>query len=328
MLLASLASLASLATPSVPDFSNELTPDWRGWESTDYAAWRDWSGLDPTGFIATPDDPATTAGPDTRISTAGVPLVIDGNGDLCYPNPPSSGFNLHFQSPRPIHEILLQVSSPTASTTIAYVEYFASPPDTDNAGPVEVIDLSPTERAFRFRLRARGLGTAALGDVSSGLIRIKSFCLDAVTLDVRYELDGEFQPQGCPYPNINSGFHVAAVDAGGSSVAADNQFRLTASGIPPGKFGYFIASQTFQWTPCPSCSDGELCIAGDVARLLPVQLSGPDTAFHRFVDLTAIPLIPSVPVVAGSTWHFQAWYRDNNPGPTNNFTLPQSVTFL
>ncbi|MCP3919930.1 MAG: hypothetical protein GY711_30745 [bacterium] len=25
-------------------------------------------------------------------------------------------------------------------------------------------------------------------------------------------------------------------------------------------------------------------------------------------------------VLAGETWFFQCWYRDNNPGPTSHFT--------
>ncbi|MCP3916270.1 MAG: hypothetical protein GY711_12005 [bacterium] len=29
----------------------------------------------------------------------------------------------------------------------------------------------------------------------------------------------------------------------------------------------------------------------------------------------------------GETWNFQCWYRDNNPGPTSNFTDAVSVTF-
>lgn len=327
MLNAALLALLS-ATPA-PDFTNELVPDWRGWESTDYAAWRDWSNLDASGFIATPDDPATTA-LDAQVFSQGGPLIVDSNGDLCYPSPPSFGFGVGYTSPngKPIHEILVQVSSPTASNINAFLVYFASPPDSDNASPVEVIDLSPTERAFRFRLRARGLGPGAIGDVDSGVIRINANCLDAVIIDVRYELDGEFQPQGCPNPNVNSGFQLAAVDAGGSSIASGNLFRLTASGIPVGQFGYFITSQTFQWTPCSFCSEGELCLGGDIARLLPAQAAGSDYSFERMVDLTAIPLTPTVPVVAGSTWHFQAWYRDNlSSGPVTNFTLPQSVIF-
>jgi hypothetical protein len=34
-----------------------------------------------------------------------------------------------------------------------------------------------------------------------------------------------------------------------------------------------------------------------------------------------------VPVAPGETWHFQAWYRDANPGATSNLTDNHSVTF-
>ncbi|MFT5291611.1 MAG: hypothetical protein ACI82F_003696, partial [Planctomycetota bacterium] len=31
-------------------------------------------------------------------------------------------------------------------------------------------------------------------------------------------------------------------------------------------------------------------------------------------------------VMAGQTWNFQCWSRDNNPGPTSNFTDAVSIT--
>ncbi|MCP4035984.1 MAG: hypothetical protein GY733_03545 [bacterium] len=30
--------------------------------------------------------------------------------------------------------------------------------------------------------------------------------------------------------------------------------------------------------------------------------------------------LPRTAVQPGDTWNFQCWYRDNNPGPTSNFT--------
>jgi hypothetical protein len=40
-----------------------------------------------------------------------------------------------------------------------------------------------------------------------------------------------------------------------------------------------------------------------------------------------MPLTPTVGVAPGESWSFQAWYRDNNPTPTSNFTDASTVTF-
>ena len=49
----------------------------------------------------------------------------------------------------------------------------------------------------------------------------------------------------------------------------------------------------------------------------------------QVLDLANTPTpMGNVSVLAGQTWNFQAWYRDNNPGPTSNFTDAVSVTFL
>jgi hypothetical protein len=31
--------------------------------------------------------------------------------------------------------------------------------------------------------------------------------------------------------------------------------------------------------------------------------------------------------MAGETWNFELWYRDNNPGPTSNFSDGLTITF-
>ncbi len=57
------------------------------------------------------------------------------------------------------------------------------------------------------------------------------------------------------------------------------------------------------------------------------QKSGPGGNFTIQVDLTSIPANPPHTVVAGETWNFQAWFRDNVGGPTSNFTDAVSVLF-
>lgn len=45
------------------------------------------------------------------------------------------------------------------------------------------------------------------------------------------------------------------------------------------------------------------------------------------IDVNSIPLTPVVAITAGETWSFQGWFRDNNPGPTSNFTDGIEVVF-
>ena len=58
-----------------------------------------------------------------------------------------------------------------------------------------------------------------------------------------------------------------------------------------------------------------------------VDQIGQGPSFTLQIDLTSMPVNPPVAVLPGDTWNFQAWYRDNNLGPTNNFTDAVSVTF-
>ncbi len=58
---------------------------------------------------------------------------------------------------------------------------------------------------------------------------------------------------------------------------------------------------------------------------VPDIISGPTGSLQ--VDLNAIPVNPPQPALAGETWNFQCWFRDNNPALTSNFTDGLSVTF-
>ncbi len=124
----------------------------------------------------------------------------------------------------------------------------------------------------------------------------------------------------------NSTGAPASLGVVGSTAASDSFFTVYAEGVPAGQFGYFLASQT-PGTLNPPGSEGILCLSGNIGRFnAPAQLmQGPDGAID--IDLTAIPVTPTQAVQPGDTWNFQCWYRDNNPGPTSNFTDAVSVTF-
>ncbi|MCP3917911.1 MAG: LamG domain-containing protein [bacterium] len=124
----------------------------------------------------------------------------------------------------------------------------------------------------------------------------------------------------------NSSGLAAEIMGAGSATAANNNLFLTATQLPVGQFGYFIAGQT-QGSFTPPGSQGVICLTGNIGRYhgVPDIISGPTGSLQ--VDLNAIPVNPPQPALAGETWNFQCWFRDNNPALTSNFTDGLSVTF-
>ena len=122
----------------------------------------------------------------------------------------------------------------------------------------------------------------------------------------------------------------SAISAFGSDVASSNDFALFALHLPQNQLGYFLNSTTQLFVfPVPN-SQGALCLGGQIGRYYPrVFNTGITGTAWMTLDLTSTPT-PSgtVSIVAGETWNFQCWYRDNNPGPTSNFTDGVSITFL
>ena len=75
---------------------------------------------------------------------------------------------------------------------------------------------------------------------------------------------------------------------------------------------------------------GTLCISGQIGRFnANIANSGSQGEFNIALDLNQIPEGGSfVSVVAGETWNFQAWYRDNFLGlPTSNLSDAVSILF-
>ena len=106
----------------------------------------------------------------------------------------------------------------------------------------------------------------------------------------------------------------------------DNDVTLMVDQLPL-HFGYFLTSQT-QGFFNPPGSQGIICLSGTIGRYNQIAniIQGPCGSLQ--VDLTAIPVNPPTAVLPGDTWNFQAWFRDNNPGLTSNFTDGVSITFL
>jgi hypothetical protein len=125
----------------------------------------------------------------------------------------------------------------------------------------------------------------------------------------------------------NSTGSPGEMNAYGSTQASDNNVRLEGVSLPAGQFALFLASQT-QGFVTPPGSQGNLCLGGSIARYAQdLKQIGNDGRVELTIDLGAIPTSPPSVVMPGDTWKFQVWHRDNNPGPTSNFTDGLSILF-
>ena len=133
----------------------------------------------------------------------------------------------------------------------------------------------------------------------------------------------KFDTKSAAAPN-SSGLPGRLLAVGSSSVQGSG-LSLRAVDLPMNAFGFFIVSQTqTQATPVVG-SAGRICLGGSIGRYVgpgQVQFTGQRTEFALDIDLTAIPQpLGSVAATPGSTWSFQAWFRDSVSGmPSSNFT--------
>lgn len=117
----------------------------------------------------------------------------------------------------------------------------------------------------------------------------------------------------------------------GSDYAAANDVTLVAEQLASGSFALFLTSLTPSAPVTPPGSVGARCIDGGIGRYLgagQVRPAGPVGVIAISIDLTNTPT-PTGPtaMLAGQTWHFQAWYRDVALGlPTSNFTDSVGLT--
>ncbi len=113
----------------------------------------------------------------------------------------------------------------------------------------------------------------------------------------------------------------AELNASGSAVAGPEALILTAWNMPAGVFGYIIGSPNSA-SVLPGGTDGRICVGNPLSRFNAgglIQSSGALGTFQVPIDTEAIPS-PSggtTALVAGQTFHFQAWFRD---GASSNLT--------
>ncbi len=133
---------------------------------------------------------------------------------------------------------------------------------------------------------------------------------------------------------------------GGGIGGGLSDLHLEITGGPPNQLGYFLIGT--QATPGQNVSNGLFCLIGMGSQFfrynvggtsmnsvggfnasgILVNAAGTSSTGTGFDVPSAIPASPPVAITAGSTWHFQGWYRDTAAGAgSSNFSNGLSVTF-
>ncbi|MDP6520579.1 MAG: hypothetical protein QF599_00705 [Planctomycetota bacterium] len=123
----------------------------------------------------------------------------------------------------------------------------------------------------------------------------------------------------------NSSGQAAVMAASGSTGVAADDLVLEVSGIPNQMGIFFYGTARQNGGAGVPFGNGLLCVGGQIFRLLPPYL-GSFQAASRALDI-AHPPQASGQVTAGSTWHFQAWYRDPLAGGAS-FDLSDGLTVV
>jgi hypothetical protein len=109
-----------------------------------------------------------------------------------------------------------------------------------------------------------------------------------------------------------------------------NDITLSATLMPINQFGIFL-NGTSQGSVIPVGSQGNLCVAGALGRYnRPGEIfyTGASGSGSLALDLNDTPTnTGTTSILSGETWNFQAWFRDDNPTSTSNFSNAVAVTF-
>ena len=127
--------------------------------------------------------------------------------------------------------------------------------------------------------------------------------------------------------NTNSGSILGAnLAISGSTNVADNDIQLSATALPFNQFAYFFMSQGTDFVPMFGGSQGNLCVSQPLYRFSNNILNTGGSGTANFSpDMNNLP--QGVVFQPGDTWHFQLWFRDQNPQNTSNTTPGATVTF-
>ena len=155
----------------------------------------------------------------------------------------------------------------------------------------------------------------------------------------------------CSEANLSTFCEPAGINSSGSSVSLaaatigqESGIQINARGGPTaGSMGFFVvAAGGSQSVPI---GQGTLCLDSRQGRYTAnagaafdslgmfdgngdfTNLGGTSISGFGFDIPSALPEPPSGSITAGSTWYFQLWYTDMNPGSTSNFSNGLAITF-
>lgn len=125
----------------------------------------------------------------------------------------------------------------------------------------------------------------------------------------------------------STGLGAVLAGAGSVSISADDLI-LEVDQLPPSIVGIFFMGGAQAQLPFGA---GELCVTSGGAGIFrfPAKNSGLSGSFQEgpMVGVAGSLFVPN-PLVAGSTWHFQGWYRDPaGGGEAFNLTDGQTLQF-
>ncbi len=120
----------------------------------------------------------------------------------------------------------------------------------------------------------------------------------------------------------------ALLTARGSDYAHFGYVDFFGSSFPPLSVGLLVAAPLQSFVANPAGSQGNLCLGGTLRRLghRPADAQGNWSLAYELPAAGSIP--PNQPAITpGTTWHFQAWYRQPGTPPTSNFSGALEITF-
>lgn len=151
--------------------------------------------------------------------------------------------------------------------------------------------------------------------------------LPGVATGAVYVFDRPFGRMYCDAEPSSTG-SPGTIGAHGSLAASAGALVLRAETLPPNEAGLFLVSRDDGFVAQPGGSAGNLCLGGDIGRFKTSLSSTGNAGVLEFaVDTGQIPVHPPAAILAGETWHFQAWFRDHDPQPTSNFTHGLRILF-
>jgi hypothetical protein len=119
--------------------------------------------------------------------------------------------------------------------------------------------------------------------------------------------------------NPTSAGGPSIMSASGSASIAANDLVISCDNIPgsePGVFFYGANQGQFPF------GEGNRCITGTIIRIWPPSGSS-GGVLTRVIDYNTLP----TPIISGSTWNFQGWFRDPSGGPAG-FNLSDGIEIV